>query len=367
MGVFFVTNFFYKDLKNMIANANGLCISILMPVAPPGKGDEENKIRFKNLLQNCQDKLIESGMKKSEAEERLSTIKESANHPSFFRNSEKGMAVYIGKDFSRTFNLPWEIPEKVTVGESFFIKPLLPALHGNGEYFVLGITKNNARLFSANKNSIFEVDISNITSEAAKEMSLVDSEKHFALHSVTGGSSGAIFHGQDDSAMEKDMLKQYFRLIDEGLKDILNKHGYPMLLAGVDYLIPIYLEINKYNNVIEKGIYGNPDDLGSTLIHKKSWQIMEPQFKEEMLKDIETFNSLFGTGNASADVEEIFSKAEFGQVASLFINLSNIYEGGASDMLNKTALNTIKNNGKVYGIDTGELLSNLSVAAVYRY
>ncbi len=97
---------------------------------------------------------------------------------------------------------------------------------------------------------------------------MIDSEKHFVLHSATGGGSGTIFHGQDSSALEKDLIKQYFRLIDEGLKDILNKHEYPMVLAEVDYLLPIYQEVNKYNNILNQGIYGNPDDLGPQVLQK---------------------------------------------------------------------------------------------------
>lgn len=360
-------NSIQKEIKTMITNTNGICISIMMPVAPPGTRDEENKIRIKNLLQKAEDKLIELGLKKGEADERLSEIKEISGHPSFFRNLIGSITIYISKDYTKTINLPYEIPEKVAVGENFFIKPLLPSLHGNGEYFILGISKNNARLFSANRNSIFEIDITDITKEAQKQIDMVDSEKHFALHSATGGGSGTIFHGQDSSALEKDLIKQYFRLVDEGLKDILNKHEYPMVLAGVDYLLPIYQEVNKYNNILNQGIYGNPDDLGPQVLQKKSWEIMEPVFKEEMFKDIEKFKKLNGTGNASGNIEEIVPKAEYGQIESLFINTNDIFGGDSSDILNKIALNTIKNNGRVYGIDTSLHLNNLSVAAVYRY
>lgn len=362
-----MTNSIQKEIKNMITKAGGICLSMIMPVAPPGKGDEKNRIKFKNLLQKSEDEFVKYGMSQSEINERLADIKESSSHPSFFRNINGSIAVYISKDFTKILSLPYEVPEKITVGDSFFIKPLLPSLHGDGEYFVLGISKNNARLFSTNRNNIFEIDIDNIIKEADEQISMIDSEKHFALHSSTGGSSGAIFHGQDSSALEKDIIKQYFRLIDEGLKDLLNKQEYPLVLAGVDYLLPIYREINKYKNIINEGIYGNPDDLGLQVLHKKSWEIMEPIFKEEMLQDIEKFNNLNGTGNASANIDEIVTKAEYGQIESLFINIKDIFDGDCSDLLNTIALNTIKNSGKVYGIDTGSLLNNLSVAAVYRY
>ena len=54
-----------------------------------------------------------------------------------------------------------------------------------------------------------------------------------------------------------------------------------------------------------------------------------------MLNDIEKFNSLNGTGNASGNIEEILGKSEYGQVESLFINTKDIFSGDCSDLLNK--------------------------------
>lgn len=361
-----MTNFIEKDLKKLIANEGGISISIVLPIAPPGQGDEKNKIKFKNLLQKSEDELSTQGLKKAEIDALLKEIKESAEHPAFFRSGKKGMVVFINKNFTRIFNVPYDVQEKSSVGDVFFIKPLLPLIQGNGEYFVLAINKDRASLYSADKSNIFEVDISTITQEADKEIEMMTTQKHFNYHAITGGA-GAIFHGQDSSDLERNKVTQYFRLVSEGLRDILNKHNYPLVLAGIEYLHPIYQEVNKYHNILKDGVYGNPDDIELSVIHERSWKIVEPLFKEGMKRDAKIFRTLNGTGNASSDINEIATKAEYGQVDSLFINPNDLFDGDCRDVLNMIAINTLKNNGKIYGIDTSEIFNNISVAATYRY
>lgn len=359
-------SFMETDLKDLIKNEDGLSISIMLPVEPPGKGDEKNKIKFKNLLQKTEDKLLEHGLKKPEINGLLKKIKESAENPTFFRNANKSIAVFINKNNTKVFNLPYDIFENVSVGTDFFIKPLLPLLQGNGEYFILGISKDNARLFSADKSNIFEVDIAEITKRAAEEIDMIKPQKGAGAHTIAGGA-GAIFFGKDSTDLDRDITNQYFRLINEGILEILNKHGYPLVLVGIEYLHSMYQGVNKYSKLQEKGVFGNVEDMDLSVIHEKSWEIVKPIFKKGMEKDSKAFRTLNGTGNASGNIDEIATKAEYGQVDSLFINPTHIFEGDCNDQLNAIAINTLKNNGKVYGVDTSEILNGLSVGAVYRY
>lgn len=361
-----MTNFIEQDLKKLISKEDGTSISIVLPISPPGKGDDKNKIKFKKLIQSGESELDKQGIKKNEVENFFKEIKESAEHPSFFRSGKKGMVILINKNFTRIFNVPYDVQEKVSIGGNFFIKPLLPMLQDNDNYFILAISKENARLFSATKRNIFEVDISNITKEAGKEIDMFTSQKHFSSHAVAG-SGGAIFHGQDDSDLERNMVTQYFRLVSDGLWDILNKHEYPLVLVGIEYLHSIYKGVNKYHNLLDDGVYSNPNDMDFPTLHERSWEIVKSLFRQDMKTDAKSFRALNGTGNASSDIDEIAIKAEYGQVDSLFINPDDIFKGDSRDTINMIAINTIKNNGKIYSSDTGDILNNFPIAAIYRY
>ena len=63
------------------------------------------------------------------------------------------------------------------------------------------------------------------------------------MHSAMRGSLGkqaAVFHGQGGhNETHKDDLLQYFRLVDASLETVLRESQAPLLLAGVDYLLPL--------------------------------------------------------------------------------------------------------------------------------
>ena len=59
----------------------------------------------------------------------------------------------------------------------------------------------------------------------------------------------------------KENLLKYFRLIDRGLHDLFEDERAPLVLAGVEYLFPIYREANTYPRLIEEGIPGNPQGI----------------------------------------------------------------------------------------------------------
>ena len=88
-----------------------------------------------------------------------------------------------------------------------------------------------------------------------------------------------MFHGQsaDDA---KDRILRYFRQIDAGLRDLLREAQVPLVLAGVEYLLPIYKEVNTYQHLLDGGISGNPEGVNFDL-HRQAWAQVEPFFTRE--------------------------------------------------------------------------------------
>ena len=49
----------------------------------------------------------------------------------------------------------------------------------------------------------------------------------------------------------------------------------PLVLAGVDYLFPIYREANTYPHLLDKGITGSPEELTIKDLHRQSLSLVE--------------------------------------------------------------------------------------------
>ena len=91
-------------------------------------------------------------------------------------------------------------------------------------------------------------------------------------------ASAAIFHGHGVGELpdKKDRILRYFQKVDAGLNDILADQQAPLVLAGVDYLLPIYQQANSYPHLLTDGITGDPEDVSDEDLHRQALDIVLP-------------------------------------------------------------------------------------------
>ena len=97
------------------------------------------------------------------------------------------------------------------------------------------------------------------------------------------------------------------------------------MIAGVDYLLPIFREASSYRHLVVQEIPGNPEHLSAQELHAKAWPIVEPILAEPRRAALEKYRALRGTGQTSDDLETVLSAALDGRVESLFLNLAIAY------------------------------------------
>jgi hypothetical protein len=86
-----------------------------------------------------------------------------------------------------------------------------------------------------------------------------------------------VFHGQGGvKETHKAELNLFFNQIDEALGPILRHQHAPMILAGVDYLLPILRKSLSYPNILEGEVHGNWDYSAKSELLRKAWPIARP-------------------------------------------------------------------------------------------
>ena len=200
-----------------------------------------------------------------------------------------------------------------------------------------------------------------------------------------GGRRAAIFYGQgvghDDS---KDHLLRYFQQIDRGLHELLKDESIPLVLAGVEYLFPIYQQANTYPYLLHQGIPGNPDKLSSSALHEAAWEVVKEYFQSRQERDTIEYKNNVGTARASNDIREIMPAAYYGQIGSLFVaidqelwgqydpnsNTMHVHKEARfrdDDLLDEAATQTILHGGSVYAVEQAKVPDKSMIAAVFRY
>jgi hypothetical protein len=196
-----------------------------------------------------------------------------------------------------------------------------------------------------------------------------------------------MFHGHgvgiDD---KKDEILRYFRDVDRGLAAILPDHEVPLVLAGVDYLLPIFREATSYGWVMAEAVSGNPDALQPEELHAKALPIIKSELERGRREAFRRYRELAGKGYTAAGARAVVPAAAYGRVETLFVALDEKCPGAfdkennrvivpqgdaapaAGDLLEVAAAETIKHGGRVYAVQMDQMPeAHASAAAVLRY
>lgn len=376
------------ELRTLTASPQAPCVSIYMPTHRVPTENQQDRTRLKNLIRQAQESLQAYGLRPAEAESLLEPATNLLEAISFWKDKRDGLALFISPGMFHQYQLVTALEPLVVVAHRFHLKPLLAFLGGN-KFFVLALSQNAVRLFEGSRFGLSAIDdlegVPKSLADALKYEELVK-QVQFRTGIGVGGARGeraAMFHGKsaDDS---KDRILRYFRQIDQGLQDFLRDEQAPLVLAGVEYLLPIYKEANTYPHLVGEGITGNPEGVNLDDLHRQAWALVEPHFKQEQEKAAARYRQLAGTGKTSNDPREIVPAAYHGRVEFLFaavglqqwgdydpgadqVQLHPEAQPGSFDILDLAAIQTLLHGGAVYAVELSEVPEQAQLAAVFRY
>jgi hypothetical protein len=352
---------------------------------------QKDILSFQNTVTTVEKKLLQDEVYTPiEINRILEPAKALLDDFKFWQHNSDMLAVFLYDGEIDTFKLPLEIGSpNYFVGSKPMLLPMLPELSGDGHYYILLLNLDQIRLYEATRNVVQEILIDPekvATSFTAEEE---EDENQGQLHGQGGvGNAGTMFHGHDGGSDEvkKVTILNYFHRMTNMLEPILNSNPLPLVLAGVDYLVPIFKEASKYNHVYNGHVSGAFTEKDMMTLHEKSWEVIEPYFEETKKKRKENFHAFKAKGQASSNDPLKIIKASFtGAVETLLINkqhqhlfgnydpneheieVSESQQNGMHCLIDEAAAKVIASKGKVYLTDEEEMPEDTQIAAIFRY
>lgn len=381
------------ELEQLMRKEQPSCVSLYMPTHRTGTDAQQDPIRLRNLLGKAEKLLSDQGVSTRNVQKMLEPARLLLQDSTFWQHQSDGLAIFLFSDTIRRYRLPLNFEELVIVTDHFHIKPLLPLFTGDGQFYILALSQNNVRLLNGTRDSVSEVDIGLIGGSLAEAIPSGDHQMSLQHHSSgsTGGTIGdgsTTFHGQgggSDENAKKDLLR-YFRLVSQGLAEFLQGDKVPLVLAGVEYLLPIYKEANTYPHLIDTVITGNPDLLRTEELHQSAWDILEPRFQAAQEEAVALYQQLAGQASERVvnTLEKIVPAAYNGQVETLFvatgvqrwglfnpvthaIEIHEQIESGDVPLLDLAAVQTYLKGGIIYAVEPEKVPGGTNITAVLRY
>ncbi|MEZ4888354.1 MAG: hypothetical protein R3E32_26735 [Chitinophagales bacterium] len=315
----------------------------------------------------------------------LEPVVELYENSEFWLNQSDGLAIFLSKDFFKYYHIPKNFNSSFYIGKGFHLTSLVSFIKQKNRFFLLDLNQKHIRLFECMDFSITEIKVKDVMPINIEEA--LPEEHHsttLQFHSTNG--NGPIYHGQGGHKSELPIdLEKFFRLINKGVEQLLHDEKVPLLLAGVDYLIPIYKSVSTYNFLIEdRHISGNVQDEDLVLLHEKAILKMQPTFEENKRNLIKKYNEVSNSNLATDELQETVKAAYNGRVDTLFLK-ENAHSWGSfdekkqsivfsespddsSDLLNSIAIQCITNGGNIYLLEEEDMpCENTDACAILRY
>lgn len=382
-----------ETLIDLIKGCEGTAISFYMPTFSTGRETQENSIRLKTLVKKAREQLTEQGMGEGEIDRYLAPAVDLIEDQDFWQGQSEGLALFVDAIKMNIFRLPKRFEELVIVGESYYITPLIPIFEGDGQYFLLELSQDRPKLYKGSKFKLNQIEDLDLPASLQKMFDdFYEFHSHIQFHSKTGTPnpdmagerSGRYFGQGGDDIDQKAEIKQFFDRFDAALMEYLNGKDAPLILAGVEFLHPLYQQANTYPNLLENGILKDVSQMSIEEIHESSWQIIKDQYETNVQKALGVYRQLADkNGDTSDDLAAILSAAYYKRINTLFVaenhhvwgkfdkeanHVENLdRQQGAQHLLGLAATYTLKNGGNVLVLPKEKIPSGGPAAAILRY
>ena len=380
-----------KELFAELANHRSECCISLYMATTVNSSVESNKqkdyIAFKNKLQQLTASLKEKNIDQIQIERMLKPGYDLLRDEEFWTGLSNGLAVFISDGYVRYMRLPVALKDEMMINSSFYLTPLIPVMTSKDYFYVLVLSKKQAKLYRADAFGMRYVPVTGMPRGVDDVVHFEEKDDQELFRTDTAGAgAGANFHGTGAGRPDhKTNLAMYFDEVDETLwKEVLNKENVPLLLSGVEYLIPIYKQVAKYKPIWDDAITGNHEHEDIGALYQQARAKMEPYFQERVAKALNIYGNQSATELTSSVPDDVIPAAHYGRISQLFAlqgehiwgkfdemnNKLTIHSAQQDDdecLVDKTVIKTLLSGGEVFILPADKMPAGSKLAAIMRY
>lgn len=373
-----------EEFRLLVSHREGPCVSLFMSTHRAGPPIRQDPIRLKNLGRAAEQSLIDRGHRAAAVREWLLPIESLVRDDDFWRRQSDGLAVFLAPRWSRRYRLPLRFDEKVVVGDRFHVSPLIRYFTQDERFYVLALSQQGTRLLRCTRDVVERVELPDAPPSMTETPGYERRETQLQFEAIAPPGKGgtALFHGHGSSSDASDAdVERYFRAVDRSLCDAITDNRVPVILAGVEYLLPLYRGLTRYPSIHPAHLTGSPEDRSDDDLHRDGWRLIEPGLAREKEKAWARVHEALGTGRGSDRVTDVIPAAVQGRVDVLFTprdlhvwgrfdpqtqTVAVHEEAGPDDedLLDLGAIQTVLNGGRVYTMTAAELST---AVAAFRY
>ncbi len=361
------------------------CLSLYQPTHRVHPDNEQDPIRFRNLVKQLEQSLAQQYSKR-ESGPLLEPFHKLAEDRAFWNCTLSGLAVLGAPGFFRAYRLQRAVPELAIVADSFHLKPLLRILQSADRYQVLGVSREKISFFEGNRDVLDEVELDPAVPRSPRQVPGGEATEFHVSHWTAAAGAPGVHYSEGDKSdiVEKDATR-FFRALDRAILEQYSRPSrLPLLLAALPENQSLFRQLSHNPFLVSEPINFYPDDLSNAALREQAWRVIEPHYLARLAGLIEMFGAAKARELGSDNVAEIAESAVAARVATLLveaerripgrlnlatgeIQIGNEADAGVDDLLDDIAELVLKNGGQVVVVPKARMPGQSGAAAIYRF
>lgn len=379
-----------KGLTYFLEKHEGPCLSLYQPTHRSHPENQQDTIRYKNLVRELEQSLAEK-YSKAEIDELMQRFHDLGDDRDFWQQQVlDGLAILADDKEFRVFTLQRQPEAFAVVSDSFHLKPLLRITQTQDRFQVLCITRTDIQMYEGTRDGLDQVIFAEDFPEHIEDTSDEESETAIPVSSYGLGPSnrqGQAMHyqGGRKEAVQADK-ERFLGAVARALHNNISKEAkLPVVLVGLSENLGIFRKSNQNPYVLAQEINIDPSALTVEQLLEKAWAVVEPVAAERAQEEIARFNQAHGTGLANGDLSRTLAAILDGRVETLLVDaekrvagkidreerridlLEDFSDPEAEDVLDDLAEMVLRRGGEVKIIPSQYMPTDTGIASIYRF
>ncbi|PSB18589.1 hypothetical protein C7B65_14945 [Phormidesmis priestleyi ULC007] len=354
-----------QDLKQLQSLIKVPALSILLPTHRTSPDNKQDPIRVKNLVDEATGRLAEefSSRELEPLLKQLETLVGEIDYP----HTLDGLALYVGHDFAKLYYLPFAVPARVVIDQTFATRDLVYGMHRAQRYWVLLLSQASTRLLAGTGETLEEV-----------------SDENFLMQMTGPGATTALPYDSDSSYMD-DRHRRFFQQVDRALTFYMQDEALPLIVGGVVRQVSFFQEVSQHTPAIAGTLGGNFDKATISEITPEVWSIVQTVREAQRVDALQVLDNAMSAQAVVSTIEEAWRLAQEGRGKLLLVeknyhipailtengDLELVEQAGGTEVMDDAVDEVIEavlaKGGNVAIVDDGALSNHHRIALTLRY
>jgi hypothetical protein len=321
-----------RELRDWLRSHARPRVTLYLPLAQAAGASARNEQLREQAVRDLDGKLVAIGAASSTWRDRIASLEVDVRR---LAPHAATLAVFADAHAVRALPLRAALGYGVYAGDQFALRPLLGVLARSSRYRLLAVSEHRVALFEGGPDGLRPAPHAGLPRSLEDALGGDTTENELRVRGTRAGGGGPVFYSHGSARDQRSLDAERFHVaLAHALAHVLKDDGIPLVFAGSDEhrarLAP------ALPNLVDEGVHGNVDRLGSAELHARAWPVVERWCAARGEACRAQWERARNRGKGLDFFDDVAAAAAFGRVRTLWVDADLRRAGGVDPVSGRT-------------------------------